>query len=82
MLNIANLYVGGDSAGAQIAFQYVTIQTNPDYQVGFSQTIPPQSIKGAISYCGPLDLKQMVDDQSDSFFLTFFVQTVAFLNRN
>ena len=77
MLNIANLYVGGDSAGAQIAFQYVTVQTNPDYQVGFSQTIPPQTIKGAISYCGPLDLKQMVDDQSDSLFLKFFVKTVA-----
>ena len=77
MLNIANLYVGGDSAGAQIAFQYITVQTNPDYQVGFSQTILPKTIKGAISYCGPLDLKQMVDDQSDSLFLKFFVKTVA-----
>ena len=57
MLNIANLYVGGDSAGAQIAFQYVTVQTNPDYHIGFSQAVPPQSIKGAISYCGPPDLK-------------------------
>ena len=77
MLNMANLYFGGDSAGAQIAFQYVTVQTNPDYHIGFSQTVLPKTIKGAISYCGPLDLKQMVDDQSDSFFLKFFVKTVA-----
>ena len=57
MLNIANLYVGGDSAGAQIAFQSVTVQTNPDCHIGFSQAAPPQTIKGAISYCGPPDLK-------------------------
>ena len=57
MLNIANLYVGGDSAGAQIAVQSVTVQMNPDCHIGFSQAAPPQSIKGAISYCDPSDLK-------------------------
>ena len=57
MLNIANLYVGGDSADAQIAVQSVTVQTNPDCHFGFSQATPPQTIKSAISYCGPPDLK-------------------------
>ena len=57
MLNIANLYVGGDSAGAQIAVQSVTVEMNPDCHIGFSQAAPPQTIKGAISYCGPPDLK-------------------------
>ena len=79
MIDLDQIFFGGDSAGAQIALQYVTIQTNREYaeQMNMEQTIQQTKIKGAISYCGPVNLKQTVEEKSDSKFLRFFVKTVA-----
>ncbi|MTD37552.1 alpha/beta hydrolase fold domain-containing protein [Erwinia sp. CPCC 100877] len=78
-LNFDNVLFGGDSAGSQIAAQYVAIQTNNAYakEMKMKQTINKQNISGFISYCGPLDLQQVASLKSDNQFMKFFVKTVA-----
>lgn len=79
MLDLSQILFGGDSAGAQIALQYVTTQTNRNYakSIGIDQILNISEIKGAISYCGPVDLQQTAQKQSTSKFMKFFVDTVA-----
>ncbi|MCH4208590.1 alpha/beta hydrolase [Bifidobacterium sp.] len=78
-LDMSALFFGGDSAGAQIALQYATVQTNPAYakDTGFKQSVEAPAIKGVISYCGPVDLRQMADAKTTSRFMAFFIKTVA-----
>ncbi|CEN27745.1 MULTISPECIES: alpha/beta hydrolase [Pseudolactococcus] len=78
-LDLSNLFLGGDSAGGQIALQFAATQTNPSYakQVGISQVLDAKTIKGAISYCGPVDIKQMADQALDGKAMKFFIKTVA-----
>lgn len=72
-------FFGGDSAGGQIALQYVATQTNEVYrqQLDFPKQLVPGMIKGAISYCAPVDLQQMATLHSDNRMMKFFVSTVA-----
>lgn len=79
LVNLSKIILGGDSAGAQIAFQYIITQTNPTYgkHIGIDQTVGQKSFKGAISYCGPLNLKQMIDQSSGNSLVKFFNSTVA-----
>jgi acetyl esterase/lipase len=79
MLDFSTVFFGGDSAGAQIAGQYVALQTNEAYaaEMEMTQTVPISSIHGFISYSGPVDLQQMASIQSDDKFMKFFVNTVA-----
>lgn len=82
-------FVGGDKSGmkefatriaadAQIALQYATVQTNPNYAKDLTMTpTVPNAIKGVISYCGPVDLKQTAQQKSSSRAMRFFVKTVA-----
>lgn len=78
-LELSNIMFGGGSAGAQIALQYTLTQTNEKY--GASLNVPhllkQGTIKGTVSYCGPLNLEQIKDTKSSSSFMKFFVQTVA-----
>lgn len=78
-LDLQQLFFGGDSAGAQIALQYVALQTNKKYanQMDFARQLEPKTIKGVLSYCGPVNLIQMKAQHSDSAFMKFFVHTVA-----
>lgn len=77
-LNLNALFFGGDSAGSQIALQYATVQTNPSYAKDIAMTpTVPTAIKGVISYCGPVDLKQTAQQKSSSRAMQFFVKTVA-----
>lgn len=79
MLDISNLSFGGDSAGAQIAGQYVALQTNEAYakEMNIEQSVPSSTIRTFLSFSGPVDLQQMKDVQSDSLFMKFFVNTVS-----
>ena len=78
-LNLDALFFGGDSAGAQIALQYVATQSNPAYgrEVGLEPLIAKEALKGALSYCGPVDLQQMAHQTVSSAMMKFFVKTVA-----
>lgn len=78
-IDMNRVFLGGDSAGAQIALQYANLQTNSSYaqQMGFKQAIPTGRLKGTLSYCGPVDLKMQIDKPSSSRMMKFFIQTVA-----
>ncbi|XFE28337.1 alpha/beta hydrolase [Listeria innocua] len=79
LLDMEQLFFGGDSAGAQITLQYAALQTNEAYakQMKIKQVLPKDSLKGTISYCGPVDLKLTAQQHSDDRFMKFFVKTVA-----
>ena len=79
MLDFENVMIGGDSAGAQIAAQFVATQTNSTYLSEFNlgQILDPEQIKGAVLYCGPYDLKEVLGQKSDDRFTKFFVNTVG-----
>ena len=51
----------------------MALQTNPAYakEMSFDQDIPASALKGFISYCGPLDLKQIAGTSSDDRFMKF-----------
>ncbi|WP_418253326.1 alpha/beta hydrolase fold domain-containing protein [Enterococcus wangshanyuanii] len=70
---------GGDSAGSQIAGQFLSIQTNSKYakSMGMKKVIPEDNISGFISYCGPVDLEEIKQQSSDEWVMKFFVNTVA-----
>lgn len=58
------MYFAGDSAGAQLAAQFVSIQLNEDFSptAGIDQLVPADSIRGAILLCGPYDLIEAVTE--------------------
>lgn len=72
-----DLFIGGDSAGAHIAFQWAVTQTNDTYRQYFAmeQTIDPDHLKGAISFCGLLDFSMF--DETDSAFSNFLYRQCA-----
>lgn len=78
-VDFTRVLFGGDSAGGQIAGQYVALQTNDNYskEVGISPSVSAENIVGFISYSAPVQILQMKEVHSDSFFMKFFVNTVA-----
>ncbi|MFT8812900.1 MAG: alpha/beta hydrolase [Oenococcus sp.] len=69
VINLKNIIIGGDSAGAQIASQYAAIQTNSKLarQMHMKQLIKPSAIKAALLFCGPYDLKSLSENMPASF---------------
>ena len=57
-VKLDDLYFAGDSAGAQISGQFVTIQTSPDYAklTGIDAVVAPSTIKGILLFCGPYNM--------------------------
>ncbi|XDZ50408.1 alpha/beta hydrolase [Neisseriaceae bacterium CLB008] len=56
--DMGRLFFAGDSAGAQMAAQFVAIQTNPQLAASMAMpaVVPKAHIKGVLLYCGPYDL--------------------------
>lgn len=52
-----NLFVVGDSAGAQLASQYLTIYSNPEYAALFNFALPEVTIRACALNCGLYDMK-------------------------
>lgn len=79
MLDFSQILFGGDSAGAQIAAQFLITQTNASYgkKIGIPQIVPLQTLKGAILCCGPYELKQLTERHRASFIQKFLADTVA-----
>lgn len=77
-LNPDQLFIAGDSAGAQIASQYVNVQVDSSYanKIGLKQTIPVASLKGALLFCGPYDLASF-ETMSSNKIIGFFLNRVA-----
>lgn len=61
------IYFGGDSAGAHIAAQFITIQTNPNYLKTLNEIketkdinkVVNKDITGAILFAGPYDFNEL-----------------------
>ncbi|MEX6262564.1 alpha/beta hydrolase [Staphylococcus haemolyticus] len=58
-IDLDQVVIGGDSAGAQLTSQYVAMQTNSSLrsEMGFKQRFTPSQIKGAIFFGGFYDMK-------------------------
>ncbi|PGL73171.1 alpha/beta hydrolase [Bacillus sp. AFS055030] len=72
-LDLNNIYIAGDSAGAQLTAQFVSIQMNKHYSdtAKIAQSVNPNTIRGAILLCGPYDMKEAKANASSK--LTKFV---------
>jgi acetyl esterase/lipase len=60
--NVNNLFIAGDSAGAQIASQFVATQTNEKYRavLNIDQVLSKDQIRGTLLYCGVYDMTEVV----------------------
>jgi len=76
-LNLDNLFLAGDSAGAQIAAQFATIQTNLDYAeaIGIEPILAADQIKGILLYCGMYDLTSLLE--TDSRIINFLFSQIG-----
>lgn len=78
-LDMSNLILAGDSAGAHIMAQYMMVQLDPAYaaMLGQSATIKSDIVKGIALFCGPYDLNGLLNMQSSSGVLDFFMSRLA-----
>jgi acetyl esterase/lipase len=61
-LNVQKVVVGGDSAGAHIASQVIAAQYNHQLATAINyHHLRDVKIVGGLLYCGPYDIKQMVN---------------------
>ena len=49
------VFLAGDSAGANISYVYMTLYSNPEYRKLFALTIPRVKLLGGLLNCGPYD---------------------------
>ncbi len=76
-LDFSRIIIGGDSAGAQIAGQFIEVQTNPTLakKMGIDAVVPAETIKASLLYCGPYDLESLA--KVDSKFMRYFVKQIG-----
>ncbi|AKL97850.1 glycosyltransferase [Endomicrobium proavitum] len=79
-INTDKMYFGGDSAGAQLVAQFINIQTNPIYadmlneyleNIKLNAVVDVNTLHGAILFCGPYDLKDLIDPPKGTLALPF-----------
>lgn len=63
-LDLNQIYLIGDSAGAQIASQYATIMTNPDYAKLFNFSLSKLKIRKLSLACGLYDIEEIIKDKA------------------
>lgn len=66
-MDLNNLFVVGDSAGAQLASQYLTILTNPAYARLFDFKVPRLSVKAVALNCGLYDAGKCAEYGLDEY---------------
>ena len=61
-IDVNNLYLGGDSSGAQLASQIAVLTTNPAYaaQLGVTPSLQPAQLRGVALVCGVYDMHSLV----------------------
>ena len=72
-IDLNNLFVVGDSAGAQFASQYIAMLTNYEFQKFYDFKVPSDKIKIKASAlnCGVYDFKKYVETSEDSLILAY-----------
>lgn len=77
-LNVHNVVVGGDSAGAHVASQVIAAQFNPKLATAINyRPLKKVNIVGGILYCGPYDIKQMLNKKHVDLMTKLFVNQVG-----
>ena len=70
-IDLNNLFVVGDSAGAQLASQYLTILTSPSFARLFPFKLPDIKVRAAALNCGFYDVKRCADEQETLPYLEY-----------
>lgn len=73
-----HLYVAGDSAGAQLASQYVAMLTNPEYAALYSNIQIPSdkiSTKAALLNCGIYDMRECIQRGEDELYRIYLADS-------
>lgn len=77
-LNVQKVVVGGDSAGAHIASQVIAAQYNHQLATAINyHHLRDVKIVGGLLYCGPYDIKQMVNKKHVDTMTKLFVNQVG-----
>lgn len=76
-MDLTSLFIGGDSAGANISAQFVNIQMNDAYatDMNLTPTWNHTQLKGYLSFCGLLDASTY--DETDSALSNFLFKQSA-----
>lgn len=70
-IDIDKIFVVGDSAGAQLTSQYLTILTNPDLAAFFDFKLPQVKIRAAALNCGIYDMRKCIMNKEDIPFFEY-----------
>ncbi len=72
-LDIDNVFVVGDSAGGQMASQFLALMTNPEYRKLFDFEVPYDKVKirGVGLNCGIYRIKDAVEGEVEDLFVTY-----------
>ncbi|MDE4084901.1 alpha/beta hydrolase [Planococcus maritimus] len=80
--DMERVFVGGDSAGAQISSQVAALQTNPDLAetMGLSPAVSSEQLRGAILFCGLYDMATVRESgfPNIDFFLNAYTGAESF----
>lgn len=78
-LDLSQVYFAGDSAGGQLAAQFLNIQMDKAYskKIGLSQVVPIDSIKGGLLFCAPYSLNDLSQTMGDSKVINYFVKNIG-----
>lgn len=78
-LDMDQIFMAGDSAGAHMVAQFALIQTDPSYakKVGIDPVIDPSVLKGNLLLCGPYDLQKFSDLANGNKIMDFFLSRAA-----
>lgn len=76
-LNMKNVTLAGDSAGAHIATQFILIHCNSDFsqRLKISSPLEKDALKCALLYCGPYDLKSMLNSKKK--IIKYFINKIG-----
>lgn len=76
-LDLDNIFIIGDSAGGQMAMQYLTILTNDDFRQKFGYEKPNFIVRAAAINCGAafLNLPGMIDGAPQAYFTDNVLET-------
>jgi acetyl esterase/lipase len=71
-LDVNQIFMVGDSAGAQITSQYATMVSNPEYAALFPFEVTKVTLKGVCLNCGMYDLQKFVQDDNSEIRLAYW----------
>ena len=77
-IDMNNLFLAGDSAGAHIVGQFSMIQTDASYAelVGIQPVMDSTGIEAVLLFCGPFDLMRSMEVAENNAVLKFFVRQI------